>query len=108
MQRVLKNALSGRTSLIIAHRLSTVRDADLIVVVDKGMIVEQGSHDQLLAINSLYAELYRTQFGVQDSEGERLLQRRFDNLRKQSCLRASQRIWKARIWPDISEFSWTR
>lgn len=69
VQKALKNALSGRTSLVIAHRLSTVRDADLIVVVDKGRIVEQGSHDRLLGVNGLYAELYRTQFRVQDSEG---------------------------------------
>ncbi len=67
VQKALKHALAGRTSLVIAHRLSTVRDADLIVVVDGGRIVEQGSHDQLLSHGGLYAELYRTQFRVQDS-----------------------------------------
>ncbi|MDX6286539.1 MAG: ATP-binding cassette, subfamily bacterial [Frankiales bacterium] len=62
VQRALKSALTGRTSLVIAHRLSTVREADQILVVDDGRIVERGHHDELLADNGLYAELYRTQF----------------------------------------------
>jgi len=62
VQQALKTALAGRTSLVIAHRLSTVRDADQILVVDSGRIVERGTHDELLAANGLYAELYRTQF----------------------------------------------
>src|SRR4051794_15824246 len=62
VQRALDLALEGRTSLVIAHRLSTVRNADLILVVDKGRIVQRGHHDQLLADGGLYAELYRTQF----------------------------------------------
>jgi len=62
VQEALRTALTGRTSLVIAHRLSTVRDADQILVVDAGRIVERGSHDQLLAEDGLYAELYRTQF----------------------------------------------
>jgi ATP-binding cassette subfamily B protein len=62
VQRALANALAGRTSLVIAHRLSTVREADLILVVDEGRIVEHGRHDDLLAAGGLYAELYRTQF----------------------------------------------
>ena len=62
VQRALKNALSGRTSIVIAHRLSTVRDADQILVVDQGRIVERGRHEELLASGGLYAELYRTQF----------------------------------------------
>ena len=57
--------LAGRTSLVIAHRLSTVREADVILVVDEGRIVEQGRHDELLAAGGLYAELYRTQFAQQ-------------------------------------------
>ncbi|MEY2465053.1 MAG: ATP-binding cassette, subfamily bacterial, partial [Acidimicrobiaceae bacterium] len=52
--------LSGRTSLVIAHRLSTVRDADLILVVDEGRIVQRGRHDELLATDGLYADLYHT------------------------------------------------
>ncbi|QGN31987.1 ABC transporter ATP-binding protein [Microlunatus sp. Gsoil 973] len=62
VQRALDQAMQGRTSLVIAHRLSTVRNADQILVVDHGRIVESGTHDQLLAVGGLYAELYRTQF----------------------------------------------
>jgi ATP-binding cassette subfamily B protein len=62
VQRALNNALAGRTSMVIAHRLSTVRDADVILVVDEGRIVERGRHQELLAADGLYAELYRTQF----------------------------------------------
>ena len=62
VQRALDAALAGRTSLVIAHRLSTVRDADQILVLESGRIVQQGSHAQLLARGGLYADLYRTQF----------------------------------------------
>src|SRR4051812_10981686 len=62
VQRALDAALAGRTSLVIAHRLSTVRDADLILVVEAGRIVQRGPHAQLLAQGGLYADLYRTQF----------------------------------------------
>jgi ATP-binding cassette subfamily B protein len=62
VQRALDAALEGRTSLVIAHRLSTVRNADEILVVDDGTIVQRGTHAQLLAQGGLYAELYRTQF----------------------------------------------
>jgi ATP-binding cassette subfamily B protein len=62
MQRALETALAGRTSIVIAHRLSTVREADQILVVEAGRIVERGSHTELLAAAGLYAELYRTQF----------------------------------------------
>jgi hypothetical protein len=64
VQAALDTALSGRTSLVIAHRLSTVRKADLIVVLDQGRVVEQGSHLELLRADGLYAELYRTQFAT--------------------------------------------
>jgi ATP-binding cassette subfamily B protein len=66
VQLALATALAGRTSVVIAHRLSTVRDADLILVVDGGRIVERGGHDELLAADGLYAELYRTQFEHQE------------------------------------------
>ena len=62
VQQALAAALSGRTSLVIAHRLSTVLGADKILVVDGGRIVEAGTHAELLAAGGLYAELYRTQF----------------------------------------------
>jgi len=66
VQRALDQALEGRTSLVIAHRLSTVRNADLILVVDAGRIVQRGTHGELLAEGGLYADLYRTQF-VEDA-----------------------------------------
>jgi len=62
VQAALDNALEGRTALVIAHRLSTVRRADLIAVVESGGIVETGTHDELLAHGGAYAHLYRTQF----------------------------------------------
>jgi ATP-binding cassette subfamily B protein len=62
VQRALDEALTGRTSLVIAHRLSTVRNADKILVLDEGRIVQSGSHLELLAEGGLYAVLYRTQF----------------------------------------------
>ncbi len=62
VQAALKTALAGRTSIVIAHRLSTVQEADLILVVSEGRIVERGLHRELLARGGLYAELYRTQF----------------------------------------------
>jgi ATP-binding cassette subfamily B protein len=67
VQRALAEALAGRTALVIAHRLSTVRNADQILVLDDGRIVEQGTHSELVAASGLYSELYRTQFAVVDS-----------------------------------------
>ena len=71
VQRALDTALEGRTSLVIAHRLSTVREADLILVLEDGRIVERGRHRDLLARGGLYSELYRTQFAPSGSEEER-------------------------------------
>jgi ABC-type multidrug transport system fused ATPase/permease subunit len=65
VQQALAEALGGRTSIVIAHRLSTVRAADMILVVEDGRIVERGTHDQLMARGGRYAELYDTQFGNQ-------------------------------------------
>ena len=62
VQLALRTALAGRTSVVIAHRLSTVREADQILVVVEGRIVERGTHTELLAAGGVYAELYRTQF----------------------------------------------
>ncbi|RCV48287.1 ABC transporter ATP-binding protein [Marinitenerispora sediminis] len=66
VQEALAAALRGRTSLVIAHRLSTVREADRILVLDGGRIVERGRHEELLAAGGLYAHLYRTQFASQE------------------------------------------
>ncbi|MFD7993449.1 ABC transporter ATP-binding protein [Streptomyces mexicanus] len=65
VQEALTEALEGRTAVVIAHRLSTVRAADLILVVEAGRIVERGTHDDLLAAGGRYAQLYRTQFAQQ-------------------------------------------
>lgn len=62
VQEALTEALIGRTAIVIAHRLSTVRAADLILVVEAGRIIERGTHDELLAVGGRYHELYRTQF----------------------------------------------
>nr|WP_317283974.1 ABC transporter ATP-binding protein [uncultured Sellimonas sp.] len=62
IQKAMDNLMKGRTSFIIAHRLSTIRDADRILVLRDGDIVEQGTHEELLARNGFYAELYNSQF----------------------------------------------
>ncbi|MEO3758059.1 ABC transporter ATP-binding protein [Mycobacterium sp. B14F4] len=67
VQQALGEALAGRTSIVIAHRLSTVRAADVILVVENGRIVERGTHFELLAGRGRYAELYETQFGRQET-----------------------------------------
>lgn len=62
IQKAMDNLTKGRTSFIIAHRLSTIRNADLILVMKDGDIIEQGNHEELLARNGFYAELYNSQF----------------------------------------------
>ena len=62
IQAAMDNLMRGRTSFVIAHRLSTIRNADLILVLQKGDIVEQGTHAELLAANGAYAKLYNSQF----------------------------------------------
>ncbi|MFE7526249.1 ABC transporter ATP-binding protein [Kitasatospora sp. NPDC057542] len=62
IQRAMARLRTGRTSFVIAHRLSTIRDADVILVMENGSIVEQGSHDQLIAADGAYARLYQAQF----------------------------------------------
>jgi ATP-binding cassette subfamily B protein len=70
IQRALKELLVGRTSFVIAHRLSTVRGADRVVVMDEGRIVEAGGHDELLARDGLYARLYRMTYREQQPGGD--------------------------------------
>ena len=66
IQKAFARMMQGRTSFIVAHRLSTIREADVILVMKDGHIVEQGNHDQLLAQGGFYAKLYNSQFeGVQ-------------------------------------------
>ena len=71
LQRALDHALRDRSALVIAHRLSTVRHADLILVVDDGTVVERGTHHELVASGGLYSELYRTQFERRARRGAR-------------------------------------
>ncbi|WP_130340350.1 ABC transporter ATP-binding protein [Micromonospora kangleipakensis] len=76
LQRAMAALRSDRTSFVIAHRLSTIRDADLILMMENGRIVEQGSHDQLVAADGAYARLYRSQFSqaVVADEADQLAQ----------------------------------
>lgn len=68
IQRGMQQLMTGRTSFVIAHRLSTIRDADVILVMQDGNIVEQGSHETLLAMHGVYAELYNSQFDPVDEK----------------------------------------
>ncbi|WAP60901.1 ABC transporter ATP-binding protein [Streptomyces sp. S465] len=70
IQRAMASLRSGRTSFVIAHRLSTIRDADVILVMEAGRIVEQGSHETLLAAGGAYARLYASQFAEPVAEAE--------------------------------------
>jgi ABC-type multidrug transport system fused ATPase/permease subunit len=70
VQAALTEALTGRTAVVIAHRLSTIRAADLILVIEAGVVVERGTHAELLAIGGRYEELYRTQFDQPPAEDE--------------------------------------
>ena len=62
IQKAMDNLMKGRTSFVIAHRLSTIKDADVILVMKDGDIIEQGNHEELLAMNGFYANLYNSQF----------------------------------------------
>jgi ATP-binding cassette subfamily B multidrug efflux pump len=62
IQQAIETLMQGRTAIVIAHRLSTIQEADKIIVVDKGAIVEEGNHEQLLEKEGFYANLYRMQY----------------------------------------------
>ncbi|KAF0111381.1 MAG: peptide/lipid/heavy metal/multidrug exporter [Chloroflexi bacterium] len=74
IQEALKRVMAKRTSIVIAHRLSTILAADLILVIDRGQVVERGTHKELLVLKGLYAQLYKTQFSKREagSEGSEL------------------------------------
>jgi len=65
IQKAMNHLMKGRTSFVIAHRLSTIKDADVILVMNEGKVIEQGNHEELLAQNGFYAELYHSQFSRQ-------------------------------------------
>ena len=67
IQEAFSHMMQGRTSFIVAHRLSTIREADVILVMKDGNIIEQGNHDTLLAQNGFYANLYNSQFATTES-----------------------------------------
>ena len=66
IQSAFSRLMKGRTSFIVAHRLSTIKNADIILVMKDGNIIEQGNHEELLAKNGFYAELYNSQFANVD------------------------------------------
>ncbi len=70
MQQALDSLIAGRTTLVIAHRLSTVRNAHRIVALENGRIVETGTHTSLLAANGLYRRLYEMQFAKEEESEE--------------------------------------
>ena len=70
MQEALDRFMAEHTTVVIAHRLSTIKNADRVLVLDQGRIVEQGTHQELLARGGLYQELYQKQFGLTPAQGE--------------------------------------
>lgn len=74
VQKAMDALMVGRTAIVIAHRLATIANADQIVVMEKGQIIEQGAHAPLLAQEGLYAKLYRTQFRLGEKTGSTMEQ----------------------------------
>ena len=68
IQKAMNDLMKDRTSFVIAHRLSTIRGADLILVMDHGNVIEQGNHDELMASQGFYADLYNSQFAEQQPQ----------------------------------------
>ncbi|MBF0805144.1 ABC transporter ATP-binding protein, partial [Neisseria sp. 19428wB4_WF04] len=67
IQKAMKNLMKGRTSFVIAHRLSTIQEADKILVLKEGQIIEQGTHQSLLAAKGFYYDLYNSQFANKEA-----------------------------------------
>jgi ATP-binding cassette subfamily B protein len=70
IQKAMTALMKGRTSFVIAHRLSTIRDANLILVMDQGQVIEQGNHQELLKANGFYADLYNSQFSLDEEASD--------------------------------------
>ena len=68
VQEALDRLMVGRTSFVIAHRLSTIKNADKIMVLEKGQLIEQGTHDELMAMDGLYAHLYKIQYRSKEAK----------------------------------------
>ena len=74
IQKVMADLMHGRTTFVIAHRLGTIRDADVIMVVEGGHIVERGTHDELMAMGGFYYKMYTAQMGIADVEAQAQMQ----------------------------------
>ncbi|MGD9650044.1 MAG: ABC transporter permease, partial [Dongiaceae bacterium] len=70
VQAALKVLMKGRTTIVVAHRLSTILDADIIYVMDQGLMIESGTHQELLAKDGAYAQLHRLQFAAEKNDDE--------------------------------------
>ena len=68
VQRAFENLMRGRTSFVVAHRLSTIRNADEICVIDGGRVAERGTHEELLVLGGFYADLYNSQFAHDNAD----------------------------------------
>ena len=95
VQAALDRLAAGRTTLVIAHRLSTVRGADKIAVMDKGRVIDEGTHEQLIARDGIYARLYRMQFKADGPTADSRAQERPDRHRTDSA-QASSRLRRPR------------